>query len=265
MHFFNPVDRMPLVEVIRGPRSSDAAVATVFALAKTLGKTPVVVKDSPGFLVNRILAPYLSEGVRLVKEGCSIEDVDRAMTDFGMPVGPLALLDDVGLDVAVKAGEVLEKAFPDRMRRSGDEALAAAGRLGRKNGQGFYDYREGKRVGPSHEAYEILGAARGRASTAGQDEIESRLILSMINEAAYCMAEGVVASASKLDLAMIFGTGFPPFRGGVLRYADSLGSFRVVTSLDELAARLGTRFQPAPLLREMAKSGAGFHPESFAG
>jgi 3-hydroxyacyl-CoA dehydrogenase/enoyl-CoA hydratase/3-hydroxybutyryl-CoA epimerase len=261
MHFFNPVDRMPLVEVIRGPRSSDSSVATVFALAKTLGKTPVVVKDSPGFLVNRILAPYLSEGVRLVKEGCPIEDVDRAMTEFGMPVGPLALLDDVGLDVAAKAAEVLEKAFPDRMRRAGDEALAAAGRLGRKTGRGFYDYRGGKRASASSEAYELLGVAPGKTSPASQDEIESRLVFSMINEAAYCMAEELVASASKLDLAMIFGTGFPPFRGGLLRYADSLGASRVLSTLEDLASRLGTRFQPAPLLRDMAGSGGNFHSE----
>ena len=140
MHFFNPVHRMPLVEVIRGDRTSDETVATVFALAKTLGKTPVVVKDAPGFLVNRILAPYLSEAVRLVAEGCRIEDVDATMTRFGMPVGPLALLDDVGLDVATKAGEVLQAAFPDRLRMGGEDALVAAGRLGRKNGKGFYEY-----------------------------------------------------------------------------------------------------------------------------
>src|SRR5262249_28284743 len=123
MHFFNPVHRMPLVEVIRGSRTSEQTMATVFALAKTLGKTPVVVADSPGFLVNRILAPYLSEAVRLVKEGCAIEKVDRALTEFGMPVGPIALLDDVGLDVAAKAGDVLQAAFPERMQAAGDAAL----------------------------------------------------------------------------------------------------------------------------------------------
>ncbi len=149
MHFFNPVHRMPLVEVIRGARTSDETVATVFALAKKLGKTPVVVRDGPGFLVNRILAPYLSEAVRLVREGCRIEDVDRAMTRFGMPVGPIALLDDVGLDVAVKAGEVLAAAFPERLRAAGEEAMAAAGRLGRKSGKGFYEYTDGRRGKPS--------------------------------------------------------------------------------------------------------------------
>src|SRR6185369_773003 len=169
--------RMPLVEVIRGPLSSGESVATVFHLAKALGKTPVVVKDSPGFLVNRILAPYLSEAVRLVKDGCPIEEVDRVLTDFGMPVGPLALLDDVGLDVAVKAGEVLQAAFPDRMKSAGDEALAAAGRLGRKSGGGFYEYRDGKREGPSAEAYRLLGVDPGRTSPVPPpEEIESRLV-----------------------------------------------------------------------------------------
>ncbi|HJW14241.1 MAG TPA: 3-hydroxyacyl-CoA dehydrogenase NAD-binding domain-containing protein, partial [Thermoanaerobaculia bacterium] len=265
MHFFNPVHRMPLVEVIRGPQSSDETVATVFALAKTLGKTPVVVKDSPGFLVNRILAPYLSEAVRLVKEGCSIEDVDRAMTDFGMPVGPLALLDDVGLDVAVKAGEVLQAAFPGRMQASGDEALAAVGRLGRKTRGGFYDYRDDKRGDPSPEAYRALGVEPPKMSLLPGSEIESRLVFAMVNEAAFCMADEVVAAPSKLDLAMIFGTGFPPFRGGLLRYADALGAARVVSALEELASRLGPRYRPAPLLVEMAKTGGRFHPDAPAG
>ena len=265
MHFFNPVHRMPLVEVIRGPLSSDVNVATVFALAKTFGKTPIVVKDSPGFLVNRILAPYLSEAVRLLKEGCSIEDVDRAMTDFGMPVGPIALLDDVGLDVAVKAGEVLQAAFPERIKAAGDEALAAAGRLGRKAGKGFYDYENGKRLGPSKQAYEVLGVAPREASPIAPDVVSDRLLLPMINEAAHCLAEGVVASAARLDLAMIFGTGFPPFRGGLLRHADSLGAERIRSRLDELAERFGTRFVPAELIREMARAGAKFHDDGIAG
>jgi 3-hydroxyacyl-CoA dehydrogenase/enoyl-CoA hydratase/3-hydroxybutyryl-CoA epimerase len=170
-------------------------------------------------------------------------------------------LDDVGLDVAVKAGEVLRAAFPERMRAAGDEALAAAGRLGRKSGRGFYDYRDGKRASPSARAYEILGVTPGKTSPVPAEEIETRLVFSMINEAAFCLAEELVRSASKLDLAMIFGTGFPPFRGGLLRHADSLGAARVLATLEDLASRLGTRFLPAPLLRDMAKAGAAFHSD----
>ncbi|MEX0879304.1 MAG: 3-hydroxyacyl-CoA dehydrogenase NAD-binding domain-containing protein [Thermoanaerobaculia bacterium] len=262
MHFFNPVHRMPLVEVIRGSRTSDETVATIFALAKTLGKTPVVVQDAPGFLVNRILAPYLSEAVRLVIEGCRIEDVDAAMTRFGMPVGPLALLDDVGLDVAAKAGEVLEKAFPERLKMGGEEALAAAGRLGRKNGKGFYEYEGGKRLRPAREAYAALRVKAKERSPLPPEVIESRLVLPMINEAAFCLEDGIVREPGKLDLAMIFGTGFPPFRGGLLRHADSLGLDRVFTRLDDLSERLGPRFAPAERIRDLANRRRGFYGES---
>ena len=264
MHFFNPVHRMPLVEVIRGERTSDETVATVFSLAKTLGKTPVVVKDAPGFLVNRILAPYLSEAVRLVAEGCRIEDVDAAMTRFGMPVGPLALLDDVGLDVAAKAGEVLQAAFPERLRMGGEDALVAAGRLGRKNGKGFYEYQGGKRGKPADEAYAALRVSPPDRSPWPSEIIESRLVLPMINEAAFCLEDGIVRDAPKLDLAMIFGTGFPPFRGGLLRYADSLGADRVFTRLDDLSERLGPRFAPAETLRALANARRGFYPDAGA-
>lgn len=261
MHFFNPVHRMPLVEVIRGRETSEETVATVFALAKALGKTPVVVKDSPGFLVNRILAPYLSEAVRLVGEGCRIEDVDAAMTRFGMPVGPVALLDDVGLDVAVKAGEVLQAAFPDRMKPAGQESLVAEGRLGRKSGKGFYEYDDGKRGEPAKAAYAALGVKPAEKPPWTFEEIEARLVLPMINEAAYCLEEGVVERPEKLDLAMIFGTGFPPFRGGLLRYAEDLGVAAAHAKLKTLADRLGPRFAPAPLLERLARSGGHFFPE----
>lgn len=262
MHFFNPVHKMPLVEVIRGAKSSDETVATIFALAKRLGKTPVVVADLPGFLVNRILAPYLSEAVRLVREGCKIEDVDRAMTDFGMPVGPLALLDDVGLDVAVKAGEVLQAAFPQRIKPGGDEALVAAGRLGRKSGAGFYDYSDGKRGEPSAAAYEALRAKSSPSPPYSPHVIESRLVLPMVNEAAFCLEDGVVPTPAKLDLAMILGTGFPPFRGGLLRWADSLGLARVRSLLEELREKFGPRFEPAASIRRLADARGTFYSDA---
>jgi len=264
MHFFNPVHRLPLVEVIRSERTSDETVATIFALARTLGKTPVVVADRPGFLVNRILAPYLSEAVRLLQEGCSIETVDEAMTDFGMPVGPIALLDDVGLDTAVKAGEILHAAFPDRMEAAGQESLVEAGRLGRKAGKGFYEYVNGKRGRPSKEAYAALRVRPSEKTPLTENEIVTRLTCPMINEAAYCLSEGVVASPGKLDLALIFGIGFPPFRGGLLRYADTLGAPRIARDLADLAARLGARFTPAPRILELARTGETFYAASPA-
>jgi 3-hydroxyacyl-CoA dehydrogenase/enoyl-CoA hydratase/3-hydroxybutyryl-CoA epimerase len=259
MHFFNPVDRMPLVEVIRGERSSDETIATIFDLAKKLGKTPVVVRDSPGFLVNRILAPYLCEAVRLIREGCRIEHVDEALTEFGMPVGPIALLDDVGLDVAVKGGEILQAAFPDRMGSAGQEALVASGRLGRKSGAGFYEYEGSKRLGPSKDAYATLGASPADHPPLTKEEVVDRLVLLMVNEAAYCLEDGVVTRPEKLDLAMIFGTGFPPFRGGLLKYADTRGAVEVRAELSSLAALHGPRFAPAPLLAHLAEKGGSFY------
>jgi 3-hydroxyacyl-CoA dehydrogenase/enoyl-CoA hydratase/3-hydroxybutyryl-CoA epimerase len=259
MHFFNPVHRMPLVEVIRGERSSDETIASIFALAKKLQKTPVVVRDMPGFLVNRILAPYLSEAVRLVREGSRIEDVDRTMKEFGMPVGPLALLDDIGLDVAVKAGEVLRAAFPQRIKSGGDEALVAASRLGRKSGGGFYEYHDGKRGQPSDKAYELLRAQPTASPRYSREVIESRLVLPMVNEAAFCLEDGVVPGPGKLDLAMILGTGFPPFRGGLLKWADSIGLPRVRSLLEELTERFGSRFEPARSIRRLADARGTFY------
>lgn len=262
MHFFNPVHRLPLVEVIRGRETSDETVATIFALAKALGKTPIVVKDSPGFLVNRILAPYLAEAVRIVLEGARIEDVDRAMKEFGMPVGPIALLDDVGLDVAVKACDVLAPAYPDRISQAvAQTALVADGRLGRKAGKGFYEYDApgGKRGEPAKESYAILGVEPKEDPPFTGMEIEDRLVLPMINEAAFCLEEGVVGKPSRLDLAMIFGTGFPPFRGGLLRHADEIGLAEVAGKLARLAERYGPRFAPAPLVQHLARSGGGFY------
>ena len=263
MHFFNPVHKMPLVEVIRGERSSEEAVATIFDLARRLGKTPVVVRDAPGFLVNRVLAPYLSESVRLLQDGCRIEDVDSSMVDFGMPVGPLALLDDVGIDVAIKAGHTLAEAFPKRLPVADNfESLANAKRLGRKTGRGFYLYKGSTRTGPDRSAYGLLNLRPPGASPLPPEVLQARLLMPMVNEAAFCLEEGIVPSAAKLDLAMIFGTGFPPFRGGLLRYADDLGIGRVVNRLEDLEERLGPRFEPSPLLVRMANDKNKFYPDA---
>jgi 3-hydroxyacyl-CoA dehydrogenase/enoyl-CoA hydratase/3-hydroxybutyryl-CoA epimerase len=258
MHFFNPVDRMPLVEVIRGEKSSDVAVATVAMLARKLGKTVVHCRDAPGFVVNRILAPYMNEASFLLEEGNSIESVDKAMTDFGMPMGPFTLLDEVGIDVAAKAAHVMVDAFPERMSASpGIEKLVASGRLGKKNARGVYQWKDGKRTAPDPEVYRLLSISAPRPGQARA--MTERMVFAMINEASLILDEGVVASAEELDLAMIMGTGFPPFRGGLLRHADTLGAASVVKRLDELATTSGARFAPSSPLRTLATAGTTFY------
>jgi 3-hydroxyacyl-CoA dehydrogenase/enoyl-CoA hydratase/3-hydroxybutyryl-CoA epimerase len=260
MHFFNPVHKMPLVEVIYGRKTDPEVTATVFDLAKKMGKTPVVVKDSPGFLVNRILGPYIGEAARLLLEGNSMESIDKAMRAFGMPVGPIELLDDVGIDVAAKAAGTMAAAFPARMPADPAlDKLVTLGRIGRKAKKGFYFYESERRGGPDPSAYRDLGlSSPSKNPNLSSSEIQERLIFPMINEAAFCLAEGIVASPAKLDLAMIFGTGFPPFRGGLCAHADSLGAKAIVETLEKLAAEKGPRFNPAPLLVEMAKTGKKF-------
>jgi 3-hydroxyacyl-CoA dehydrogenase / enoyl-CoA hydratase / 3-hydroxybutyryl-CoA epimerase len=259
MHFFNPVHRMPLVEVIRGGATADETIATVVALARRLDKTPVVVQDGPGFLVNRILAPYLNEAGWLLAEGAGIPEIDRALRRFGMPMGPLRLLDEVGLDVARHAGGVMHAAFGDRLEpppaivRLGDTGL-----LGRKGGRGFYHYERGRERGVNDAIYEQLGLPRKREPL-DREIIQDRCLLVMVNEAARILEEGIVATAGDVDTAMITGTGFPPFRGGLLRWADALGMRAVLQRLERLAAEHGRRFEPAPLIRERAAAGSGFY------
>ncbi|MEP7028482.1 MAG: 3-hydroxyacyl-CoA dehydrogenase NAD-binding domain-containing protein [Candidatus Eisenbacteria bacterium] len=261
LHFFNPVDRMPLVEIIVGARTSKAATETALALARRLGKTPVVVKNAPGFLVNRILMPYLNEGLHLFRQGVHIETLDDAMVDFGMPMGPLRLLDEIGLDVADKVSHVLGAAFGDRVDPAGVlDAMVAGGRIGKKGGLGFYRYRDG--VGTSDPAvYPLADRPSRDVITAGPGAWRERMILAMINEAARCLEESIVESPAQVDLAMIMGTGFPPFRGGLLRHADMLGLPVVADRLRALAQVHGARFEPCALIGRMALDGYRFRPE----
>jgi 3-hydroxyacyl-CoA dehydrogenase / enoyl-CoA hydratase / 3-hydroxybutyryl-CoA epimerase len=257
MHFFNPVDRMPLVEVIRGEKTSDVAMVTTAALARKLGKTVVYVNDGPGFVVNRILGPYMNESAFLLEEGNSIESLDKAMVDFGMPMGPMALLDEVGIDVAAKVAGILTEAFGARMEKSGVvEKLYADGRHGKKNGKGLYLYENGKRKGPDTSVYKVLGVKAPHP--ADEKQVVERMVLSMINEASLILDEKIVASAGELDLAMIMGTGFPPFRGGLLRYADSLGLPYVASRLDALSS-FGPRFRPNEPLKRLAERDGKFY------
>lgn len=258
MHFFNPVDRMPLVEVIRGEKTSDVALVTVAQLARKLGKTVVYCNDGPGFVVNRILGPYMNEAGYLLEEGNTIESLDKAMVDFGMPMGPMALLDEVGIDVAAKVAGILTEAFGDRMTKSSVvEKLYADGRYGKKNGKGLYRYEGGKRKGPDPAVYGILGVRSPHPADAKQ--VVERMVLAMINEAALILDEKLVASAGELDLAMIMGTGFPPFRGGLLRYADALGTPYILARLDELSTSAGPRFRASAPLKRLAQNDGKFY------
>lgn len=260
MHFFNPVHKMPLVEVVRGPRTDDAAVATVYALAVRLGKVPVIVRDGPGFLVNRVLGPYLNEAGHLLGEGATVEAIDGALTAFGMPMGPLRLLDEVGIDIARHAGQTLHHAFGERLAPARAlVSLGESGRLGRKGGVGFYRYEKGREAGVDTDVYEASGVRPGAGPDLAPETIRDRLVLVMVNEAARALADGIADSAADVDLGMIMGTGFPPFRGGLLRYADDLHPRTVVERLERYEEALGIRFAPAPLLRELVAEDRGFY------
>jgi len=264
MHFFSPVDKMPLLEVIRAKATDAQTVATVVGLGKRIGKTVIVVNDGPGFYTSRILGPYLNEASYLLLEGAAVDEIDSALVDFGFPVGPLQLLDEVGIDVGSKVAHIMQGAFGDRMKPpEGFERIAASGRLGRKSKKGFYKYEDAKKGSKEvdESVYELLpgGVRRG---TIPREEIAERCVLSMVNEAAYCLGEGILRSARDGDVGAIFGLGWPPFRGGPFRYADSLGTSHLVERLAAYQARFGTRFQPAPLLAEMARTGRKFHPSA---
>jgi len=259
MHFFSPVARMPLLEVIPSEHTAPEVVSTAVAFGRRMGKTAVVVRDHPGFWVNRILAPYMNEAAHLLAEGVAVAELDRLMVAWGFPVGPITLLDEVGLDVAEKAAGVLQAAFGDRLAAAPAFAvLVKEGRLGRKAGRGFYRYVAGKKRGVDPAISELLGVQPNGGPRAA--EIIQRLVLVMLNEAARAVGEGVVRTPRDGDLAAIFGFGFPPFRGGPLRHADDLGAARLVDELARLAERLGARFAPCDTLAEQARSGAKFYP-----
>jgi 3-hydroxyacyl-CoA dehydrogenase / enoyl-CoA hydratase / 3-hydroxybutyryl-CoA epimerase len=260
MHFFSPVDKMPLVEVIRGEKTSEQTVATTAAFGRRLGKTVVLCNDAPGFIVNRILGPYLNEAGYLAAEGNTVESIDKAMVDFGMPLGPLALLDEVGIDVAGKAAMVLGEAFGERMPSAGlVEKLLADQRFGKKNGRGVYLWKDGKRTTPDPEVARLLGVTS--PAPGKRDEMVERMVMTMINEASRIAEEKVADSAADIDLAMIMGTGFPPFRGGLLRYADRIGVRYVTDRLRQFEATHGARFTPSPALARMAEAGKKFYEE----
>ncbi len=263
LHFFNPVDRMPLVEIVRGGATCDDTLATLHGLAVELGKTPVVVGDGPGFWVNRLLTPYLNEAAFLYAEGVAVETLDGALERFGLPMGPLALLDEVGLDVAAKVGRVLAQAFPDRMRPHALlHRLEMTGRLGKKSGRGFYVHEGGRREvdgGLREELGLMPVGGAGEESVFDEEYLIARCLYPMVNEAARALDEGIVEGPEDGDLALVMGIGWPPFRGGLLRWADEVGLARIAGRLDEWAAAVDPRFSPSPALRERARWRGGFY------
>lgn len=265
MHFFNPVHRMPLVEVIRGEKTSDTAIATTVALAQKMGKTPIVVNDCPGFLVNRVLFPYFGAFDLLVKEGADFVTIDKTMEKFGWPMGPAYLLDVVGMDTGVHAAKVMAEGFPDRMKpdyKGATQLMFEHERLGQKNGVGFYQYETDKRGKPKKIAdsttYELLNLVQTDHQEFDEQEIIDRMMIAFCNETVRCLEDDIVASPAEADMAMIMGVGFPPFRGGPCRYIDQIGVANYVALCDKYAY-LGKAYEAPAKLRDMAQNGETFY------
>jgi len=258
LHFFNPVHKMPLVEIIRHPKVSQKTIDTLYKWALDVKKTPIVVNDGPGFLVNRILAPYLNEAAFLLKEGVSIEDLDQAALNFGMPMGPCRLMDEIGIDVCDKVGKIMQAGLGARaIANDLSHQMVDKKILGKKNQKGFYLYDEkGKSIGINDEVLSLLPK-----ETSKMDEmtIQMRLILPMINEASYCLADKIVEDASTIDMGVIYGLGFPPFKGGLLKYADHEGLDRLVEAMEEFSTVSLERYKVSPLLKELASQGKFFY------
>ncbi|WP_355662308.1 fatty acid oxidation complex subunit alpha FadB [Halomonas salifodinae] len=270
MHFFNPVHRMPLVEVIRGEKSSDAAVAATVAYARAMGKTPIVVNDCPGFLVNRVLFPYFGGFSLLMEQGADFQRVDKIMEKFGWPMGPAYLLDVVGMDTAVHAGEVMAEGFPERMGslggggdKSAIQLMFERERLGQKNAKGFYAYEEDKKGKPKkvvdEAAIALVKEVAKESRELSDEEIIARMMVPLCLETVRCLEDGIVGTAAEADMALIYGIGFPPFRGGALRYIDALGVAEFVAQAERLAEELGPLYAPTERLRQMAADGARFY------
>jgi 3-hydroxyacyl-CoA dehydrogenase/enoyl-CoA hydratase/3-hydroxybutyryl-CoA epimerase/enoyl-CoA isomerase len=266
MHFFNPVDRMELVEVIRGTKTSDETVATIVALAKKVRKTPIVVNDCAGFLVNRVLFPYMNEALILLQDGASMTAIDRAATKFGMPMGPCTLTDLVGLDTAVYAGMVVAKAYPDRVVTSpilGEMLKSSPG--DKKSLMKFYlsDKKSKSKPQPNPAAEAIIAKYKTGDRPFDEDEITDRLFLPMLLEATRVLEEKIVREPADVDMGLILGIGFPPFRGGILRWCDTVGAGKVVEKVSKYS-HLGKRFEPTESLLGLAKAGESFYPRPKA-
>ena len=265
MHFFNPVHAMPLVEVIRGEKTSDTAIARTVAYANAMGKKAIVVNDCPGFLVNRVLFPYFAGFMGLIKDGADFQQVDKVMERFGWPMGPAYLMDVVGMDTGHHAEDVMAKGFPDRMTKTyktAGDVMYENERYGQKNGKGFYAYELDKRGKPkkvvSQESYELLADVSAEQREFDKEEIIARMMIPMATELARCLDEGVVSSAAEADMALIYGVGFPPFRGGIFRWIDSIGIEAFVAMADKYKD-LGALYEVTDSQRALAADGGKYY------
>ena len=262
MHYFSPVHKMPLLEIIVTDTTADWVTATCVELGKKQGKHVIVVKDGVGFYTSRVLAPMMGEAAHLVAEGVPIEKIDKAMLDWGFPVGPIKLTDEVGIDVGAKVGKIMVNAFGERMAQpDGMSKLIEDERYGRKNGRGFYLYGDKKKKGVDESVYTVLGVEPTNKSVTSE-EIAWRCALQFVNEACRCFGEGILRSARDGDVGAVFGLGFPPFRGGPFRFVDQVGAKEILGRLRELEKKHGPRFSPAPVLEEIARSGQTFHADN---
>ena len=252
---------MQLVEIVAARQTSPEVLQRALKFVQQIGKLPVIVKDSPGFLVNRILMPYLVEAGNLFESGAGLADLDKAMLDFGMPMGPMTLLDEVGIDVALHVAGTLAASFPERLLLPATlNKMVEAGLLGRKNGRGFYLHQKGKEPRPNPAAVDYQ--LKITPAPLGVVDYQTRMVLLMINEAARCLEEEVVTEPADVDFAMIMGTGFAPFRGGPLRYADAAGVPSLVAEMERLSKSGAAHFAPCALLRTMASTGKKFYPNT---
>ncbi len=256
LHFFNPAYAMPLVEVIPGLATDSQTVDDVVGFAESIRKAPIVVKECAGFLVNRLLMPYLNEAIFSLQEGAaSLKQIDQDMTAFGMPVGPFTLIDTLGLDICCEVARILHKSYGPRMAPAPLlEAMVKAGRLGVKTSRGFYEYHPSEPREPEQTVEQLIQALGQETGPQRTQRTQTRLLLAIVNEAVMALQEGI-ASARDIDLAMVAGTGFPQDKEGPLHYADRLGIEQVLHELEEFTQTLGARFWPAPLLRRMVEAG----------
>ena len=261
MHFFSPVEKMPLLEIVVTEKTAPWVTARVVELGQDLGKQVIIVRDGPGFYTTRALAFFLNEAAMMLEEGAPVEVIDSALTDFGFPVGPITLIDEVGIDVGIHVLETISAAFTDRMPMpKGLAPIADSGRLGRKNGKGFYIYENGKKTRPDSGVLELIGDRKGDSRLTAE-EITDRCLLLFVNESVRCLEDGVLMSPADGDVGAVFGLGFPPFLGGPFKYCDHVGARSVVGQLELLAAKYGPRFEPAPTLRKYAETNQRFFPD----